>query len=61
MRLLERAIFAVIHEHMLSMNLSYFMFDLERLNDSLGIELEHTLMAYLDVERRGHRQTAQQG
>jgi ActR/RegA family two-component response regulator len=59
MRLLERAIFAVIHEHMLSINLSYFMFDLGRLNDSLGIQLEHTLMAYLDVE--GARQAGQEG
>jgi len=60
MRLLERAIFDVIHEHMLSLNLSYFMFDLKRLNDSLGIQLEQTLMAYLDVERRGARQAGQQ-
>lgn len=60
MRLLERAIFSVIHEHMLSINLSYFMSDMQRLNDSLGIQLEHTLMAYLDAERLGHRRTAQQ-
>jgi len=59
MRLLEHAIFDVIHEHMLAINLSYFMFDLGRLNDSLGIQLEHTLMAYLDVERPGTQQVGQ--
>jgi ActR/RegA family two-component response regulator len=59
MRLLERAIFSVIHEHMLSLNLSYFMFDLQRLNDSVGIQLEHTLLAYMDVDRRGTRQAGQ--
>ena len=52
-RLLERAIFDVIHEHMLSLNLSYFMFDLKRLNDILGIQLEHTLIAYEEQRSRG--------
>lgn len=63
MRLLERVIFDVVHEHMLSLNLSYFMFDLKRLNDSMGIQLEHTLTAYPDKKQRsqcqtGSRQTA---
>ncbi len=56
-RLLERAIFDVIHEHMLSLNLSYFMFDLKRLNDILGIQLEHTLTAY--EEQRSRHVTGQ--
>jgi ActR/RegA family two-component response regulator len=56
-RLLERAIFDMIHEHMLSLNLSYFMFDLKRLNDILGIQLEHTLMAY--EEQRSRQATGQ--
>ena len=60
MRLLEHAIFSVIHERMLSLNLSYFMFDLTRLNDILGVQLEQTLMAFLDVERRRIRQAGQQ-
>ncbi len=54
-RVVEHAIYDVIHEHMLSINLSYFMFDLKRLNDSLGIQLEHALMAY-DEERQNGRQ-----
>ena len=49
-RLMERAIYDVIHEHLLSLNLSYFMFDLKRLNDSLGVQLEHSLKAFLDAE-----------
>jgi DNA-binding response OmpR family regulator len=49
-RLLERAIYEVIHEQLLSLNLSYFMFDLKRLNDSLGVQLEHSLKAFLDAE-----------
>jgi ActR/RegA family two-component response regulator len=58
-RLLERAIYDVIHEHMRSLNLSYFMFDLKRLNDTLGLQLEHTLMAFLKVEQRIRRQSAE--
>jgi ActR/RegA family two-component response regulator len=52
MRLLERAIYDVIHENLLSMNLSHFMLDLKRLNDTLGVQLEHTFKAYLEAERR---------
>ncbi len=51
-RLLEQAIYDVIHEQMRSLNLSYFMFDLKRLNANLGIQLEHTLLAFLNVEQR---------
>lgn len=55
-RLLEKAIYDVVHEHMRSLNLSYFMFDLKRLNDNLGIQFEHTLVAFLNVEHRiGHQ------
>jgi YesN/AraC family two-component response regulator len=51
MRLLQRAIFDVIHENLLSMNLSYFMLDLKRLNDILGLQLERSLQAYLEAEQ----------
>ncbi len=55
-RLLEQAIYDVIHEHMRSLNLSYFMFDLKRLNAYLGIQLKHTQLAFLNVEQRlGHQ------
>jgi DNA-binding response OmpR family regulator len=59
-RLLEQAIYDVIHEHMRSLNLSYFMFDLKRLNNLLGIQLEHSQIAYLKAEQRIDHQTGQQ-
>jgi ActR/RegA family two-component response regulator len=56
MRLLEQAIYDVIHEHMRSLNLSHFMFDLKRLNNFLGVQLEHTQTACLKAEQRiGHQ------
>lgn len=55
-RLLEQAIYDVIHKHLRSLNLTYLMFDLKRLNSSLGIQLEHTQMAFLNMEQRiGHQ------
>jgi hypothetical protein len=59
-RLVGRAIYDVIHENLLSLNLSYFMFDLKRLNDSLGIQLEYTQIAYLNAEQRNRGQSGQQ-
>jgi DNA-binding response OmpR family regulator len=50
-RFLERAIYEVIHENLLSVNLSYFVFDLKRLNENLALQLELTLQSYLDAER----------
>ncbi len=55
-RLVEQAIYQVIHEHLLSLNLSYFMFDLKRLNASLSIQLEHMLIAFRAAEQRVVRQ-----
>jgi YesN/AraC family two-component response regulator len=51
-RLVERAIFNVIHENLASLNLSHFMFDLKRMHDSMGIQLEHTLVAFLEVQEQ---------
>ncbi len=51
-RFLEQAIYDVLHEHMRSLNLNYFMFDLKRLNNNLGIQLEHTQVAFLSVAER---------
>jgi CheY-like chemotaxis protein len=59
-RLLERAIYDVVHEHMLTLNLSYFMFDLKRLNDTLGLQLEFTQIAFLNMELQIGRQAEQQ-
>jgi ActR/RegA family two-component response regulator len=58
-RALERAIYDVVHEHMRSLNLSYFMFDLKRLNDTLGLQLEFTQMAFQNVEQRIGRRAEQ--
>jgi len=51
-RLTQRAIYDVIQENLLAVNLSYFIFDLKRLSDSLGLQLEHTLMGYMEAQRR---------
>lgn len=50
-RLLERAIYNVVHQNLSRVNLSYFMFDLKRLDDTLGIQLEHSLTAYLEAQQ----------
>jgi YesN/AraC family two-component response regulator len=51
-RLVGRAVNDVIHENLMSLNLSYFMFDMKRLNDSLGFQLEHSLNAFLATEHQ---------
>lgn len=48
-RILERAIYDVIHKNLSSVNLSFFMFELKQLNQSLAVQLEHTIKAYMDV------------
>ena len=49
-RLVGRAVNDVIHENLMSLNLSYFMFDVKRLHDSLGLQLEHSLNAFVATE-----------
>jgi len=53
LRLVERAIYEVIQENLLSLNLSYLMQDLKSLNAALSVQLEHTLRGYLAAEQRG--------
>jgi CheY-like chemotaxis protein len=60
LRFEEQAIYEVIQEHLLSLNLSYFVFDLKRLNSRLFIQLEHSQFAFLEAERRIGRQSGQQ-
>lgn len=48
-RILERAIYDVIHKNLSSVNLSFFMFELKQLNESLAVQLEHTIKAYMEV------------
>lgn len=58
-RILEKAIYDVIHKNLPSVNLSFFMFELKQLNESLAIQLEYTLKAYLEVsspEKSAHQE-----
>jgi ActR/RegA family two-component response regulator len=59
-RLLQRAIYDVIQEKLLSLNLSFLMLDLKRLNDILGLQLEYMLKACLDAQERPTRRTGLQ-
>ncbi len=59
-RSVEHAIYEVIHENLLSLNLSYFVFDLRRLSTSLSLLLEHTQMSFLSAEQRIGRKAGQQ-
>ena len=52
LRLFERVVFDVVHENLLSVNLSYLMIDLKRLNDGLGALLQETIAAFLAPEER---------
>jgi ActR/RegA family two-component response regulator len=55
MRHLEHAILDVVHDHLSSLDLRHFMFDLKRLEASLGLQLETTLQAFQDAaEQDGH-------
>jgi ActR/RegA family two-component response regulator len=49
-RLLENAIYEVIHENMLSLDLSFLMIDLRRLTDSLAMQLKESLAAYVEAQ-----------
>ena len=52
-RHLERAMLDVVQDHLLALDLTYFLFDFRRIRASLGIQLEHALQAFLDEERQG--------
>jgi hypothetical protein len=51
-RVLQRAILEFIHEHMLALDLSFLMLDLELLNDSLALQLKTSLTAFLEAEHK---------
>jgi ActR/RegA family two-component response regulator len=59
MRYLERAILDVVHDYLHSLDPDYFMFDLKRLHTSLGLQLEHMLIGYLDTEEKAGRRPSQ--
>jgi ActR/RegA family two-component response regulator len=46
-RLFERVVFQVAHENLLSIDLSFLMLDLKRLNDILGMQSEEIVAAFL--------------
>jgi ActR/RegA family two-component response regulator len=52
MRLLESAIYEVVHENLLSLNLSFLMNDLRRLNESISLALEEVVRAYQEEAER---------
>jgi DNA-binding response OmpR family regulator len=51
LRLLESAIYDVVNENMLALNLSFLMADLKKLNEILTLMLERTVKAYQRMER----------
>jgi ActR/RegA family two-component response regulator len=51
-RLLQGVIYDIIHENLLSINLSYLMPDLKRLNEILSLQNEEIFKKYLEAEKR---------
>jgi DNA-binding response OmpR family regulator len=51
-RLLQGVIYEVIHENLLSINLSYLMPDLKRLNEILSLQAEEIVKKFLQAEKR---------
>ncbi len=58
-RYLERALLDVIHDYLHTLDSDYFMFDLKRLHTSLGMQLEQTIIGYLDTEEKAGRRLVQ--
>ncbi len=51
-RLLQGVIYEVLHENLLSINLSYLMLDLKRLNEALTFQAEEIIRKFLQAEKR---------
>jgi DNA-binding response OmpR family regulator len=51
-RLLQGVIYELIHENLLSINLSYLMPDLKRLNEILSLQAEEIVRKFLQAEKR---------
>jgi ActR/RegA family two-component response regulator len=58
MRFLERAILDVIHDYHHTLDANYFMFDLKRVHASLSLQLEHTLIGYLEAAQKSGSRSA---
>ena len=50
-RLLQGVIYDIIHENLLSINLSYLMPDLKRLNEILALQAEEIIRKFLQAEK----------
>lgn len=51
-RLVMQAINHVVYEHLLNVNLSYLLLDLNKLNDAMLMQLEESINSYLQAEGR---------
>jgi len=51
-RLLQGVIYDIIHDNLLSINLSYLMPDLKRLNEALAFQAEEIIRKFLQAEKR---------
>jgi CheY-like chemotaxis protein len=51
-RLLQGVIYDIIHENLLSINLSYLIPDLKRLNEILSLQAEEIIRKFLQAEKR---------
>jgi ActR/RegA family two-component response regulator len=51
-RLLQGVIYDIIHENLMSINLSYLMLDLKRLNEILSLQAEEIIRKFLQAEKR---------
>jgi hypothetical protein len=51
-RVLEKTIFEFIHEHLLTLDLSFLMLDVELLNDSMALQLKASLTTFLEADQK---------
>jgi len=51
-RIIAQVINNVIYEHLLSLNLSYLLLDLNKLNDAMLLQMEESVESYLQAEQR---------
>jgi response regulator RpfG family c-di-GMP phosphodiesterase len=51
-RIIAEVINNLIYEHLLDLNLSYMLLDLNKLNDAVLLQLEESIESYLEAERK---------
>jgi len=52
-RYLQRALLDVIHENVASLDETHLVFDIKRLQSSLGLQLEHAILGYQEAAETG--------